>query len=199
MSDGKRWPREIGVQVGSEILDGLLGSVDKAVVAGSVRRQKPDVGDVEIVYIAITEPRRDPVDMFAWIDSNLSDEAIENLIASGVLAKRLNVKGQEMYGPKNKLLRHVKTGMPVDLFATTAENWYVSLVIRTGSKETNLRLTTGAQDRGRKLNSYGAGVTILTEQIFDNVHYHAGDQIPAKSEEDVFRLCGVPYLVPTDR
>jgi hypothetical protein len=42
---------------------------------------------------------------------------------------------------------------------TTRENWFVSLVIRTGSKDTNLLLTTGAQKLGRKLNAYGCGVT----------------------------------------
>ena len=33
------------------------------------------------------------------------------------------------------------------------------MVVRTGSKETNLRLTTGAQKQGRSLNAYGRGVT----------------------------------------
>lgn len=201
MSDGKRWPREEAVAVGSEIMDGLFGSVDKAVVAGSVRRHKPEVGDVEVVYIPSIAKTADPTDFFGkMVDYNVTDEAIEKMIRWGVLEKRLNVKGQETYGPKNKLMRHVKTGMPVDLFATSLSDWWVSLVIRTGSKETNLRLTTGAQAIGRKLNAYGAGVTILlTDQDVNGRHYYPGDVIPATSEEDVFRLCGVPFMKVEDR
>lgn len=66
--------------------------------------------------------------------------------------------------------------------------WWVALVIRTGSKETNLRLTTGAQKRGGTIHAYGSGVT-----------FKDGREITATSEKDVFDMCGVPYLPPEKR
>jgi DNA polymerase/3'-5' exonuclease PolX len=78
--------------------------------------------------------------------------------------------------------------VPVDFFATTPENWWVSLVVRTGSLEMNLELTKGANHLGRSLNVYGRGVTRAD-----------GTVIPATSEEHVFELCGVKYRVPSAR
>lgn len=63
-----------------------------------------------------------------------------------------------------------------------------SLVIRTGGKETNLALTTGAQALGRKLHAYGAGVTM-----------EDGTLRVCRSEREVFELCGVPYAEPEGR
>lgn len=61
-------------------------------------------------------------------------------------------------------------------------------MIRTGSKDTNLRLTTGAQRRGATLNAYGMGVT-----------WSDGTTTPATSEQHVFEMCGIPYLEPCKR
>lgn len=80
-----------------------------------------------------------------------------------------------------------------------AENWWVSLVVRTGSKETNLRLTTGAQRLGRTLHAYGSGVTINRAQTIGGEAHLPGSEIKATSEQAVFELCEVPYLEPEQR
>ncbi len=98
------------------------------------------------------------------------------------------VDGRTTWGPKNKLAIHCETGIAVDFFATTIENWWVSLVIRTGGKATNLKLTTGALDKGMHLNAYGSGFTLQNKQV-----------VPARSEREVFELAGVPYREPWER
>lgn len=188
MTDKPRFPRAIGLVVAAEICAALKPVCKKLIIAGSLRRGKPTIGDVEILYVGEFEIRQDPNDMFASINVNLADEAIASLEKSGVLERRKNVNGSEMYGPKNKLMRHVASGIPVDLFSTTTENWFVSLVIRTGSKETNLKLTTGAQKLGCSLNAYGSGLTLEDGRV-----------MPAMSEQHVFKLCGVHYLEPHER
>jgi hypothetical protein len=57
-----------------------------------------------------------------------------------VLTKRKNKNGVTTWGTLNKLATHATSGIGVDLFATTHDRWFVSLVVRTGSKETNLSL-----------------------------------------------------------
>lgn len=95
-------------------------------------------------------------DMFASQQVNLADAAIAEMEAKGVIQRRLNVNGHETWGPLNKLAVHKKSGVAVDLFSVwPAENWWVSLVIRTGSLEMNLELTKGAIKLGRSLQAYG--------------------------------------------
>ena len=176
------------MKVAAELCAALKPVCERLIVAGSLRRRKPTVGDVEILYIGKTEVRQDLADMFASITVNLADEAISALEKSGTLERRKNVNGSEMYGPKNKLMRHRASGLPVDLFAAAEKTWWVSLVVRTGSKEMNLRLTTGAQRKGATLNAYGSGVT-----------WSDGTKTDATSERHVFELCGVEYLEPENR
>lgn len=184
----QKFSPQTGMSVAAELCAVLEPACEKIAVAGSLRRGKQAIGDLELLFIGKTESRPDPDNMFGAVSVNLADEAIAALEKSGVLERRENINGSTTYGPKNKLMRHVKTGLPVDLFATTPENWCVSLVIRTGSKETNLRLTTGAQKRGRSLMAYGCGV-----------RESDGNIIPATSEQHVFELCGVEYLEPEKR
>jgi hypothetical protein len=47
-------------------------------------------------------------------------------------------------GALNKLPVHAASDVPVDLFATTTERWFVSLVVCMGSKERNTMLACSA-------------------------------------------------------
>lgn len=157
------------------------------VAAGSLRRGKLTVGDVEILYASAVGPVKRPGEMFAS-EGSLADMMIDVLVHEKKLAHRLNVNGQTTWGPLNKLAVHTATGMPVDLFATTPQNWFVSLVIRTGPADLNVRLATAAQKRGLHLNVCG----MLT-------HLGSGEQIFPQSEREVFELCGLRYLEPEER
>ncbi len=177
------------MRVADQLIAELSPHCDRICFAGSLRRRKPEVGDLELVYIPREEMRGDPDDIFHTPKfTNVTDLVIARLEGDGVLARRKNINGSEMYGEKNKLMIHVASGIPVDLFATTVENWWVTLVIRTGSKEMNLRLTNGAIARGGSLNAYGAGVT-----------WRDGHVSVTTSEKAVFDLCGVAYLEPHQR
>lgn len=170
-----------------ELVQVLRPVSERLIVAGSLRRMKPQVGDVEIIYI----PRRGLAadgDLFES-RKNLADMAIDDLIRRFVLAKRTNVKGAEMFGSKNKLARHVLSGVPVDLFSATPANWFNYLVCRTGPALSNTRIALEARTRGYKWNPYGDGFTRLSD----------GETIPMDSEEAVFRFVGLPYLKPWER
>lgn len=186
----QKFPRAEAIAVAKQICDALKPVTQRLVVAGSLRRRKLEVADVEILYVPmLAEQQNSTWDLFLAETINHTDRAIAQLESDGVLARRLNVKGSEIYGDYNKLMTHVASGIPVDFFSTTLENWWVSLVIRTGSKEMNLALTTSARKQGRTLHAYGAG----TEDFV------TGKVTPATSEQHVFELCGVPYREPWER
>lgn len=187
MSEKTKWPKDKAMIVASELLYLLQPFCERIVIAGSLRRGKALVGDIEFLFIPKYEEQ--PDGLFDKIKVDLAAEAIQDLLRRDVLAMRPNVNGGFSWGRENKLAFHRPSGIPVDLFSTTSEKWFVALVIRTGSKETNLRLTTGANYLNRTLNAYGVGVT----------DRKTGEIIPATSERHVFELAGVPYIEPHER
>ena len=181
-----KFPRAEAQAVADQIMAELEPFCQQITIAGSLRRGQPEVGDIELLFVPRYEDRQ--IDFFNKEPVDTAAEKINQWHAAGTIFKRPNVDGHFTWGPQNKLAVHTDSGIPVDFFSTKPENWWVALVIRTGSKETNLRLTTGAQARQRTLNAYGSGVTL-----------QGGRVIPATSEAHVFELCGVPYLEPHER
>jgi DNA polymerase (family 10) len=146
-------------------------------IAGSIRRQKPDVGDIEFLCIPKFGGYRD-----------LLDERLKWLIGTRVLDYRLNKRGSKTYGPKNKLLLHVNSGIGVDIFSTDLECWPVALVVRTGGERTNKEIASLALERGMRFHAYGRGFTLAD-----------GSELVCYTEEDVFKAVGLPYLEPWER
>lgn len=172
---------------GSASSQSAQGAGDYIVAAGSLRRGKLLVGDVEILYVPKIGPVRRPREMFES-EGSLADIMIDELVLEGKLAHRPNQNGGFTWGAQNKLAIHKATGMPVDLFATSIERWFVSLVIRTGPRDLNLRLIKSAGERGLKLHAYG-GIEDAS----------SGETFFPKSEREVFELCGLRYLEPEER
>jgi DNA polymerase/3'-5' exonuclease PolX len=163
--------------VAQEVARRLKPGCERIIIAGSIRRGVARVGDVEIVYIPKTEVQKIPGDFFAQEPVNLANEIILRMEGEGVLARRENANGSTMYGPKNKLMEHCASGIPVDLFATNASSWFNYLVCRTGPAESNTLIAIKAQKIGWHWNPYGSGFVNRSTQIF---------------EEKVFAFVGMP-------
>ncbi len=185
MSDKQRWPLKEAVIIAETLREVLALSCERIIIAGSIRRQKADVGYIELLYIPRFEPRK--IDLLNEAKVNVTDECINKLIACGQLAKRKNKNGSEMWGEKNKLAVHIPTGIPVDLFATDADSWWNNLVCRTGPAESNMRIAQAAQKRGWQWNPYQDGFTT------PNGFIHCG------TERYVFEAVGLPYYEPRER
>jgi len=181
-------PRAAALAVARELCAELRPVTERLIVAGSLRRRKPLVGDVEILYI----PRYLPgatTDMFAPADPvNAVDAALATLLAAGRLKKRLTVKGSATWGRHNKYAVHTASGIPVDFFAATEENWFNYLVCRTGGAENNTIVAGAALKLGLRWNPYGPG-------FIDG----EGNDIPVTSEADVYRIAGLPWREPWER
>ncbi len=222
MSDKPRFPAAVALEVAKELVKALrpcceMNPVEKReflVVAGSLRRRKEDVGDVELLYVG--KWGEVPDGLFAK-DADLAEHTIDQLVESGVLKKRLSKIGTETWGAKNKLAVHVSSGVPVDFFATRPPFWYNYLVCRTGGADNNTAIASAALARGLKWHPYNSGFTVedtsavlrwldplseglpMTSGPLTGAHIHTSKMIPCTSEEDVFRLAGMPFLQPQFR
>jgi len=188
--DKRRWPYQEALAVASALVEELESRCERIAIAGSLRRRKPTVGDVELVFVPKEVQRPAPGELFGeyTVPVDLVEERLQELLAAGVLEKRLSVKGRPSWGAQNRLAVHVASGMPVDLFATTSRCWHNYLVCRTGSAESNLRIAIAAQRMGWKWHPYADGFETRT-----------GQWRRVTCEEDVFRLVGLPYLEPHER
>jgi DNA polymerase/3'-5' exonuclease PolX len=176
--------------VARELCAVLKPATAALLVAGSLRRRKPEVGDIEILFIPRLVRRQDPTELFPKeIEHDETELALWKLLADGVLAKRESVTGRTAWGPQNKLAVHVKSGIPVDLFTATRDNWWNLVVCRTGSAEHNVRICEAAQAKGWKWNPYGAG-------FYDR---HGTLVHRTTTERDVLAAVGLPWREPWER
>lgn len=189
--DKPRFPRADALNVAREMCRAIEPVSFHLLVAGSLRRRKPTVGDVEILFIPKTADRPDASDMFGkTIRTDLGAEVIDGLLASGVLTKRPKKDGTFTWGEAIKLAVHVPSGIPVDFFTARPANWVCLTVCRTGSAQTNERICNAAIARGWKWQPYGAG--------FEDRHTNRQVKI-CRTERDVFESVQLPYLEPWDR
>src|SRR5204863_8431367 len=119
--------------------------------AGSLRRRKSEVSDVELVFIPNVVKGPDPADLFGKeIEHDAVCVDLEILLTKGLIEKRPNVNGSETWGPQIKLARHKASGIPIDLFAAKPESWWNILVCRTGSTASNIAICQAAELGGWK-------------------------------------------------
>ena len=171
--------------VADEVYAKLSPYCDRIAIAGSVRRLKPEVNDVELLYVPrIIEDRDLFGEPLRGVD--FIEEHILQLIVVGYFAYWLNKNGQRTFGPSNKFLVHQVSGVKVDLFTATLENCGMALVVRTGPKEFNIRMMQRFRELGKKGHAYG-GVEVN------------GTEVNCPDELTVFDLLEWPYLQPSER
>jgi DNA polymerase (family 10) len=148
---------------------------DRIEIAGSIRRGRPHVNDVDIVCI----PR--------GIEGR--ERIIERCREKGHLLKNGGQYVELMYlilpGPVQLDLWFAHGGNS-DLFTHAPSNWGMLLLARTGSKEHNIKLAALAKAQG------------LTFSPHEGIK--RGDVILAsETEEAIFAALGLTYIEPHDR
>jgi len=143
-------------------------------VAGSVRRKRPFVNDIDFVVL---DP--DPLQFRqrASANSTIVKDGPEILIVR--LKDGTQVDFYFAHGPSKELLE------------TKPGNWGTVLLCRTGSKEHNIFLAQRAQKLGFKWETM-IGLTFAVDM--------KGSQIMAsETEEEIFKELGLPFIKPEDR
>jgi len=163
-----------------KILTALSPGCELAEVAGSVRRLRPEVGDIEIVCIP-----RQTVDLFGNPVGSLLDMVLANLVNEGRLIRgdKNGVKYKTFFIPTVPDLK-------LDLFITTPECWGVNFTIRTGSADFSRRLVT-QMDKG--------GLLPNDLMVFGARVWRGAEALETPTEQALFDLIGLDWIEPRDR
>jgi len=121
-------------KVAEAVVSELRPDCQKIEVAGSIRRRRPWVHDIDIVVI--------PKDYWNFYQHL---RGLGTLTMSGQKIMRATVPS--LAGP-----------VQVDCYVATAENWATLLLIKTGSAQSNIRLASRAKARGWHLAASGDGL-----------------------------------------
>lgn len=130
---GKRYSIAQGrVEAESIVADLLkLKSVTQASVAGSCRRRRETVADLDVVVTSS--------DSAAAMDRLAANERVIEVLARGDTKQRVRLK----------------SGIELDLRVVPDESYGAAMQYFTGSKEHNIVIRRRAQERGLKVNEYG--------------------------------------------
>lgn len=191
----EKFPRAAAEAVAAELMvtKYRLGELcERWAIAGSIRRKKPEVSDIEIVYVPSEGVRKITDDFFPYSKPvNCMAEGLNVLVEARILKARENKDGHKIAaaGDKNKFVVHLPSGIPVDFFSCPAANWWNYFTCRTGSAASNERISNAALARGYHWRTGGPGFEAMRN----------GEIIPVHSEEEVFAFVGLPYLPPEKR
>lgn len=156
-----------------EIEDELksLKEVKKISVAGSVRRMKETIGDVDFLAVA-NESKKSTF-------AKASVDKIADFFVSLPGVVKIWGKGA------TKVSVRMKEGFDVDLRIVPEKSYGAALQYFTGSKEHNIVLRKIAIDKGLKLNEYGL--------------FRGPKMLPAETEEKIYKTLGLSYIEPEMR
>ncbi len=108
-----------------------LDCVDKAEIAGSFRRRKETVGDLDLLVTSTDSER--------VMDRLAENEFVEKVLQRGETKQRVRLR----------------MGLEMDLRVVAPESYGAALAYFTGSKEHNIVVRRRGQERGLKINEYG--------------------------------------------
>lgn len=180
-----------------ELATGLLNEIApfclKAEIAGSIRRSKAEVKDVELCVIP--KWNDGPVkDLFTQerekvnaLYEHLKEHPMIEWIKPGekeVIPWKIQPEGKYWRG---LLLDKIK----LDLFLASEINWGIIFLIRTGPAAWSRMFVTQKAKGGWMPNDY---------KVEDgHLKKITGEIIPTKEEEDVFKICRCKFKPPQER
>lgn len=186
-----RLPLADAQHIAGQIYGQLDPSCERLAIAGSIRRGRADVGDIELVAIPrfIEEPSS------LWGDTSqvsLLSRALAREEAEQVLER---ISGGERYVK----LRHVRSGLQVDLFIVLPPaQWGVILTIRTGPADYSERLVTLARRQGNHVAG-GALRSGLRGHSTPAEKLCTCPVIPTPEEADFYAALGLLFAPPERR
>jgi DNA polymerase/3'-5' exonuclease PolX len=159
--------------IAERVRDELAPHCDKGrcVIAGSIRRRKPEVKDVEIVCI----PRQNPIDLFGG----------QTMACQG-FCDAVNVWPAVKGSPLGRYTQRVlPDGIKLDIFIARPETWGLTLAIRTGPREFSTRLAMRCRQLGYRMED-------------GELRLHC-DSVSVPEERDLFTILGLEWVEPYDR
>lgn len=161
-----------------EMLEMLRGDkrVGQAEAAGSFRRRRETVGDV---------------DLLCWVHKPADSQAVIDEFCTQKGVEKVNAQGRT----KGSIL--VDEGFQIDLRIVPRANFGAALLYFTGSKDHNVKLRGMAQVKGMTLNEWG----MYRLDQYDKAEKKPGEPpaanpVAASDEKSVYATLGLGYIEP---
>lgn len=166
--------------IANDVRAALLPHCERCEIGGSIRRQRPEVGDVEI--IAIPRTIHVATDLFGGKTLPVMDPQFAE-----VVGRWKHIKGSAF----GKYTQRQLPGIVLDLFICDRRNWGLIFAIRTGSAAwVRQRLATGWVRAGYK--SVEGRLRVMTPK-------GPACMVETPDERSLFSLIGLPWTEPKDR
>jgi DNA polymerase (family X) len=152
--------------------------VKRVMVAGSVRRRKETIGDIDILAT-----------------SAKPEKVMERFVVLPQIA-HIYAKG------RTKTAVKLKNGLDADLRVVPEESWGAALNYFTGSKEHNVALCEIAVKKGYKLNEYGlfkSQKSKVKSQNYKSKGKSNETFIAGRTEDEIYKKLGLRYIEPEMR
>ncbi len=154
------------------IVQRLKPHCSKIVVAGSIRRKRPFVHDIDLVCIPSSQGQ---------------------FIAEVQSMGKVELAGK-------KLVRCQTGEIMLDIYIAAPETWATLLLIRTGSKRHNIMLCALAKRQGMILHADGTGLFRPgASAIYGPPALGADERIAGDTEASIFEALGLAYVPPEGR
>lgn len=138
-------------------LEGISG-IEKTAIAGSYRRRRETVGDLDILVAA--KPGA------GVMDRVVAFEDVTEVAAKG----------------ETRATVYLRNGLQVDVRVVPEESYGAALHYFTGSKAHNIAIRKIGVAKGLKVNEYGV--------------FEGRKRIAGRTEEEVYRAVGLPFIPP---
>ena len=194
---------DIGLRYGQTFLSMIkqLPGVERAELAGSARRRRETIGDLDIV--AAVKPEdvetvtneilslKGIADVKGAGDSKVSVILDTSIFEGGFSLGHLDANVLDAIGGES--YEQLESGGTIDAQVRLVPShvFPYTLAYFTGSKEHNIRMRQVAQDKGLKLNEFG----LMPETELTGLEA-AATSLPAVEEADIYAHLGLQYVTP---
>jgi len=167
-SHGSRVALPIALKIAENIVKELkeTGLCTNIEIAGSVRRRKETIGDIDIL-VSSEHPKK-------VMDAFCGYAMVERVLAKG----------------ETKSSVQLSAGVNADLRVVDADVFGAALHYFTGSKEHNVAVRSLGIKKGMTINEYG---------VHKGTAEKKGKLLASKTEEDVYKAVGLPFIPPVLR
>lgn len=148
-----------------------LSGVQRSEIAGSLRRFRETIGDIDIIAAA------DQKDVESIFDAFVNHDLVVEILGRG----------------DTKSSVRTESGRQVDLRIVKPEEYPAALMYFTGSKEHNIVMRQRARERGMALNEYGLF------KLNDDKETDFDQPVKTESETDIYKRLGLNFVPPEHR
>jgi DNA polymerase (family 10) len=157
-------------------------AVQRCAVAGSLRRWRETVGDVDVLAAGR--------DHGAVVETFLDWGAVREEIEAGSAKASIRAAGTVA---NDRLAPETDRGTRVDLRVVDPDEWGSALQYFTGSKDHNVRLRTRAIESGLKINEYGV---FDISEVGNGEGERVGERLAGETEAGVYGVLGIDPIPP---